>query len=97
MNQPGQTESEISGETQLVASVMTAQYRATTEVMNSLIDLLTHELAGARARERAVEAGIRRLFSGRHMPTESAILRALDPSPEFVALFREAQPKGRVE
>lgn len=75
----------------LVADILSAQVAMTADTTNALIETLQRQLADAHAREAAVEAGIERLLDGPYAPSESAIRRALYPTPSFVDQFRQSE------
>jgi hypothetical protein len=72
----------------LVAQIITAQHQMARDTSSRLIDSLTAQLADAHARAAAVEAGVMSLIYGDYAPTTAAIERALFPSAELVARYR---------
>lgn len=72
----------------LIADIISAVMAMTHDTTNRLIDSLTAQLADAHARAAAVEAGVLALIYGDYAPTTAAIERALFPSAELVARYR---------
>ena len=73
----------------LVAEVISASLAQTHAVTGTLIDSLMAQLDDAQARRQAVEYAVERLIGGDYMPTPAAIRRALHPSDEVVARWRD--------
>lgn len=80
----------------LVAQVITAQHEFTRQTTDRLVDSLQHQLAEARARADAVEAGVLDLLAGPYMPTPDAIRSALFPPKVLVAEYRKRNETGGV-
>jgi hypothetical protein len=73
----------------LVADLMTASLRQTQQVTSQVIDNLTERAEVAEATLNAVVESITDLLTGPWMPTPDALLSALYPSSELVAVYRK--------
>jgi len=73
----------------LMADLMTSMLTATQHTTNLVLDNLNTDLATERARVDAIRAGVLDLMDGPWMPMPDAIRRALYPSAEMIAAYRE--------
>lgn len=73
----------------LVADVLSAMIGQTHDTTRLLIDSLTEQLADSQAEVDAIRTTVMELLAGPYMPTPAAIQRALYPSAEVRAAFRE--------
>lgn len=73
----------------LIIRIMQANAEQSASVTNRLVDSLTEQVADSRAEVDAIRAHILGLLSGPYMPTPEAIERALYPSSEVRAAYRE--------
>lgn len=75
----------------LVAQILTAQAQFSSQVSGNLIDSLMAQVADLNAELDAVRSRVMGLICGDFMPTPMAIQKALYPSKETVARFRETE------
>lgn len=73
----------------LVADLVTSMLTATQHTTNLVIDNLNRDLATEKARLAAIHCAVLDLLDGPWMPMPDAIRRALYPSAEMIATYRE--------
>ena len=73
----------------LVIQLMQASQAQTAGITTSLIESLTEQLADSQAKVDAIRTRIQLLLEEQYMPTPDAIRRALWPSAEVRAAFRQ--------